>query len=80
MANIAKPANLPTLVPASTSASTSTKGKLNLPMFGKRKVVPVKFPAKPSTNQEIPQNSKEIEEDESEEETENVSCFGNVAL
>ncbi|CAH0552875.1 unnamed protein product [Brassicogethes aeneus] len=66
LANIAKPASLPPLVPQYTfGPSTSKDAAKTLPMFGKRKKIKVQLPAKPTTAQ-----SMECEDGEEEEETE----------
>lgn len=67
--NVAKPADLPAFTP---TPSCSYKSKF--PIFGKRKLVPVKFPARPTESQsaeqpEVDDNDNE-EEDEEDEHTE----------
>lgn len=65
--NVAKPADLPTFTP---TPSCSTKSKF--PIFGKRKLVPVKFPARPTASQSAgqPEGDDNDEEDEEDEHTE----------
>lgn len=63
--NVAKPANLPAFTP---TPSCSQKSKF--PIFGKRKLVPVKFPARPTASQSTEQPEGDNEEDEEDEPTE----------
>lgn len=65
--NVAKPADLPAFTP---TPSCSNKSKF--PIFGKRKLVPVKFPARPTASQsaEQPEGNDNDEEDEEDEHTE----------
>ncbi|CAG9768766.1 unnamed protein product [Ceutorhynchus assimilis] len=80
LVNIAKPANLPALVPlTSTSTSNINKPKRVLPLFGKRRKVPVKFPAKPNENiatQASNEDDEESDEDK-EEATETLRVQGS---
>lgn len=72
LVNIAKPANLPPLVPQYSSELTepSGKGKV-LPVFGKRRKVPVVVPQKKSAPQKME------EDDEDEEQVEETNSTKN---
>ncbi|XP_019768741.1 kanadaptin isoform X2 [Dendroctonus ponderosae] len=71
LANLAKPADMPSFSPAATSTTADNKGK-KLPIFGKRKIVPVKYPAKVHQQplEDTPTTSEGAEEESDEETTE----------
>lgn len=76
LVNIAKPADLPPLVPHySSQSNTSTTNKNKLPIFGKRLKVKVQLPEKP-----IIENVQKMDEDvEEENEEEEMEQEENVA-
>ncbi|XP_066251249.1 kanadaptin [Euwallacea similis] len=74
--NIARPAAMPELNPTPSSSSSGGSGNKKLPIFGKRRIVPVKFPARPLSVAEASNSaatSEEIEEEIEEESEEHVT-------